>query len=181
MCSSDLAKKSQEELVKVQLDIVNRLNERGNMNTHASQDMPDKHDSDEEQKRVADACPVVHACKDAQIRANLTELKKMQPSLAPLTVAISNSRVVSASPMGVDAAAFYLITPPIAPGIEKSEMAVASVKFTIQSHDQGWTTGQPGTSSSLPSKRQVEYIPQGPMWAHRLGSRQLLFATAIQI
>lgn len=66
------AKKSQEELAKVQLDIMNRLNEQGNMNTHASQDMPDKHDSDEEQKRVADACPVVHACKDAQIRANLT-------------------------------------------------------------------------------------------------------------
>ena len=70
--ADDAAKKSQEELVKVQLDIVNRLNERGNMNTRASQDMPDKHDSDEEQKRVADACPVVHACKDAQIRANLT-------------------------------------------------------------------------------------------------------------
>jgi hypothetical protein len=148
--ADDTARKSQEDLAKVQLEFMNRLNERVNMNTNASQDMPDKHGK--EQKTVTD----------------VKELKKKwQSSLAPLTASTCNSRVVSTSPMGVDAAAFCLITPPIAPGIDKLEMAVASVKFTLQSHDQGWLKDvvdivgfKKGSSSSLPSKQQVEY-PSG--------------------
>jgi len=64
------------------------------------------------------------------------ERSKIRP-LAPLIAENSNSIVVNASAAGGDAAAFCLITPPIAPGIDKSEMAFASVKFTLHSHDQG--------------------------------------------
>ena len=143
--ADDAAKKAQEA---VQLEL-NRLNEQVNKNINALQDML------EEQNRVAD---VIQALRDAQI---MVEELNLRP-LAPLVASTCNPMVVSASPdTGVDVAAFCLITPPIAPGINRSEMAVASVKFTLQSHDQGWATvGRPGTSSSPPSKQYVEY-PSG--------------------
>jgi hypothetical protein len=79
------------------------------------------------------------------------ERSKIRP-LAPLIAENSNSIVVNASAAGGDAAAFCLITPPIAPGIDKSEMAFASVKFTLHSHDQGkW--GFSGSTSSSPMSK----------------------------
>ena len=155
-----------------ELEFTKRFNDRGRKYDKAMQDLNDLHcagwkmAAEEAQKQLQPALLQVGLKNRADDTAKKTR------SLAPLIASTCNSMVVSASSTGVGGAAFKfcLITPPIAPGIEKSEMAV----FTIQSHDQGWTTGQPGTSSSLPSKRQVEYISQAFIWARRLGFRQLL-------
>ena len=120
--ADDTAKKAQEDVAKVQPEFMNHLNEQVNKNTNALQNMLDKHGEEQ---------PVVQARRDAQIMVEELNLKKIRP-LAPLIASTCNSMVVSALPnTGVDAAAFCLITPPIAPGIDKSEMTVASVKFTL--------------------------------------------------
>lgn len=116
------------------------------------QDILDK--DSEEQKRAADAYPA--AQQVTRGRANDDDKRAEETRfLAPLIVSSSNRIVVTAPPTG-DGAAFCLVTPPIAPGSDKSEVAVASVRFTLQSHDQGWTTGTPGTFSSQPSKQPAD-------------------------
>jgi hypothetical protein len=163
-----------------ELEFTKSFNDQGRKHDKAIQDLKDIHcagwkmAAEEAQKQLQSALQVV-------TKNSADDTAKKARSLAPLIASTCNSMVVSPTSVGGAAFKFCLITPPIAPGIDKSEMAIASVKFTIQSHDQGWTMGQPGTSSSLPSKQQVECIPQAPMWARRLRFRQLLFATAIQI
>ncbi|KAF8699742.1 hypothetical protein AX14_000905 [Amanita brunnescens Koide BX004] len=145
--------RSKNDVLRLQqeLDFHKRLDAQGRENDKAMQDLKDMHSA--EWKRVAEearkGCGVL-------LSALATTLKTRMQSPAPLIFSNYNRIVVSSSAADWDAAAFCLVTPPI----DKSEM-VASVRFTLQSHDQGRADeGKLGTPSSPLSKQPADY-PSG--------------------
>ncbi|KAF8735855.1 hypothetical protein AX14_001361 [Amanita brunnescens Koide BX004] len=159
--AAEEAQKAREQLQSVLLAMQNRAQaddtaKKVNKNTKALQDIPDKHS--EKQKRVVDAYQaaqqVTRGCpNDDEIGEELQSL----PSL----IASNFNGIVVRSPAVGAAAAFCLITPPIAPGIDKSDTAlawVASVTFTLQSHDEGSAPRNPGTYNYSPTFFQAAII-----------------------
>ena len=197
------------KLLRLELEFSKRFNDQARENDKAMQDLKDmrcaewKRAAEEAQKAREQLQSVLLAMQN-RAQANDTA-KKVKDTVAiarhecfnrlneqvnkntkalqdiPDMITSNYNSIVVRSPHAGAAAAFCLITPPIAPGIDKSDTLarVASVTFTLQSHDEGSAPRNPGTSSSSLSK-QPPTIHQALIITRLLSSRQLLFATAIR-